>query len=189
MWSRKASPVATLTLPFPSRSTLARSFVSLLLRVTSAFLLKTHLDRVRVRTQSFHPGQPKGGLLQRVEVAAVKAQHAHLLHERPHAEWRREARSARGRERVVGTGRVITERNCGIGPDENRARILDLARPRGRVLGDYQEMLRRVFVRDFHRLAEVAHDDRAARRGTNDVRPLQAQQQIVELFLYPVGKC
>ena len=50
-------------------------------------------------------------------------------------------------------------------------------------------MLRRVFVRDLHRLVEVAHDDRAAGRGTNDVRPLQAQQQIVELLLYPVRKC
>src|SRR5260370_239279 len=40
MWSRKASPVETFTLPRPSSPTLATRRVSLLLRVTALFLFK-----------------------------------------------------------------------------------------------------------------------------------------------------
>src|SRR5467141_2476019 len=94
MWSRKARPVATLTLPCPSRSTLARSFVSLLLRVTSALLLKAHLNRVRVPAQSLHLSQADCRLAQKLDVVAAQGQHAHLLHESPHAERRCEARGA-----------------------------------------------------------------------------------------------
>src|SRR5450759_5730107 len=101
MWSRKASPVATLTRPLPSRSTFARSRVSLLLRVTSALLLKPHLDRMRVRVQPFHRGQTHACLTQHLQVAAVETQHAGALHERVHSKGRREASRARGGQRVV----------------------------------------------------------------------------------------
>src|SRR5450631_3919158 len=139
MWSRKARPVATLTLPSPSRSIRARSLVSLLLRVTSAFLLKAHLHRVRVRGQSLHVSQAHRGFAQQLEVRAAKGQHAHLLHESSHAERRREARGARGRQRVVGAGCVITERNCRIGAHENCARVLDLLCALSRILRDDQQ--------------------------------------------------
>src|SRR5487761_1749354 len=183
MWSRNARPVATLTLPFPSRSTVARNLVSLLLRVTSPFLLKAHLHRVRVRVQSLQPCQPNSRFTQLLHVAAIKAQHARLLHERAHAERRRKARRARSRERVVWPRRVITERNCGIGTHEDRTGVLDLLRAHGRVFGDEEEVLGRELVGDLHRLVEATHHYQAARHGTNDLRPLQAQQQVVKLLL------
>src|ERR1700681_3918996 len=100
MWSRKGSPVATLTRPGPSRSTFARRRVSLLFRVTSALLLKAHLDGVGVRAETFHRRQPYTCLTQHLQVAAVEAQDAGSLHERVHAERRREASRARGGQRV-----------------------------------------------------------------------------------------
>src|SRR5260370_13756100 len=124
MWSRKGNPVATLTRPAPSSETRALSCVSLLLRLTSPTraLLKPHLHRMCVTAQAFHPREPDRGLPQHLQVAAVQAQHAGQLHERVHAERRGEASRARRRERVVGTRRVIAERNRRVWADENNVR-------------------------------------------------------------------
>src|ERR1700674_4040223 len=102
MWSRKSSPVATLTRPNPSRSSLARSRVSLLSRVTSAFLLKAHLDRVRVGSQSFHRRQPHTSPAEQLQVPPIQAQEAGALHEGVHAERRPEPGRAGGWKRMVG---------------------------------------------------------------------------------------
>src|SRR6266446_3781076 len=128
MWSRNGSPVATFTRPPPSSETRALSCVSLLLRLTSPTraLLKSYLHRVRVTAQALHPREPDCGLAQHLQVAAVQAQHAGPLHERVYAERRREASRARCRQRVVGTRRVIAERDRRVWADENRARVLDL---------------------------------------------------------------
>src|SRR5438270_3794382 len=144
MWSRKGSPVATLTRPPPSSDTRALSCVSLLLRLTSPMraLLKPHLHRVRVAAQAFHPCEPDRGLAQHLQVAAVQAQHAGLLHERMHAEWRGEASRSRRRQRVVRTGRVVAERNGRIRADEHRACILALRGDARAVLGNDAEMPR-----------------------------------------------
>src|SRR5206468_8584990 len=128
MWSRKARPVATLTRPPPSSDTRALSCVSLLLRLTSPMrtLLKANLYRVRVAAQAFHPREPDRGLAQHLQIAAVQAQHAGPLHERVDAERRGEPSRARCRQRVVGAGRVIAERDRRVRAHENRARVLDL---------------------------------------------------------------
>src|SRR6202022_694113 len=76
MWSRKARPVVTFTRPRPSSVTRAVSCVSLLLRTTSATLLKAYLDCVRVGSQPFHRGQADDRISQHLEVAAVEAQDA-----------------------------------------------------------------------------------------------------------------
>src|SRR6266849_9357 len=88
MWSRKASPVETRILPRPSRSTFAVSCVSLLLRTTCACLLKPDLDRVGVRAEAFHLGQPYARFSQRFQVAAVQAQNAGPLEKGVNAERR-----------------------------------------------------------------------------------------------------
>src|SRR2546428_12486263 len=81
IWSRNASPVATLIRPQPSSTTLAVSCVSLLLRATSPLLLKADLDCMRVRAQPFQRGKAHAGLAKHLEVAAVEAQDAAALEE------------------------------------------------------------------------------------------------------------
>src|ERR1700738_445888 len=125
MWARNASPVATFTRPRPSMSTFARSRVSLLLRVTSAALLKAHLHGVRVRAQPLHRGKPHTSFTQHLEVTAIETQHAGALHEGVHAEGRPEPSRAGRREGVVWAGSVITERHRRIGSHEHRACVLD----------------------------------------------------------------
>src|SRR5437764_14687677 len=95
MWSTKARPVETSARPRPSRSTLAESCVSRLLRVIRPLLLKAHLDRVGVRAQAFHLRQPDRGVAQGLEVAAVQAKHARPLEEGLHATRRRHWRRPR----------------------------------------------------------------------------------------------
>ena len=87
---------------------------------------------------------------------------------------------------MVGAGRVVTERNCRIGAHENRAGVFDLPRTLGSVLGDDEQVLGRELVGDPHRLIEVADDDRAAGRRANDVRALQAQQQVFQLLVHAI---
>src|SRR3989442_7711390 len=154
MWSRNARPVATLTRPRPSSATFALKRVSLLLRVTSADLLKTHLDRMRVRAQPLHCCQPHACVAQHLEVAAVEAQHAGSLHECVNAKWGREPSRPGCRKRVVGARRVVTKRHRGIGSHEYRAGILDLCRNARRVCGDDKEMLGGEVVRQLNGLAE-----------------------------------
>src|SRR5258708_25307474 len=89
MWSRNGSPVATLTRPRPSSTTFAVSCVSLLLRTTSADLLKAHLHRMCVGGQSLQRREPHGRVAKHLEIAAVQAQDAAALEERVHPQGRR----------------------------------------------------------------------------------------------------
>src|SRR5712691_2958172 len=105
MWSRNGSPVATLTRPRPSKRTFAVSCVSLLLRTTSADLfphelrgfalssrgplLKAHLHRMCVGSQSFQRREPHCRIAKHLEIAAVQAQDAAALEERVHPKRRR----------------------------------------------------------------------------------------------------
>src|SRR5216684_9421887 len=143
MWSRNGSPVATFTRPPPSSETRALSCVSLLLRLTSPTraLLKSHLHRMRVTAQAFHPREPDRGLAKHLQVAAVQAQQAGPLHERVHAERRGEASRAGRRQRVVGTRGVIAERDRRVGAHENRARVLDLRGEPRAILGNDEQVL------------------------------------------------
>src|SRR5205807_5831210 len=134
MWSRNASPVATLTLPRPSRATRAVSWVSLLLRTTSpVLLLKAHLNGMRVRAQAFELGEAHAGVAEHLEIAAVQAQHAAALEKRVHAQRRRKPRGSRRGQRVVGSGRVVAQRDRGVGADEDGAGILDLGGQASRI--------------------------------------------------------
>src|SRR5712692_9457551 len=128
MWSRNASPVATLTRPRPSRTTFAVSCVSLDLRTTSALLLKPYLNSVSVRAQPFQRRKPHARVTQHLHIAALEAQDARALEERVDAQRRREARRARGRERVVGAGHIVTDGHGRIRAHEDRPRVLDPGR-------------------------------------------------------------
>src|SRR6267143_1341985 len=184
MWSRNASPVATLTLPRPSRATRAVSWVSLLFRTTSAvLLLKAHLDCMRVRAQAFELGEAHAGVAEHLEIAAVETQHAAALEERVHAQRRRKSRGSRRWQRVVGSGRVVAQRDRGICADEDRARVLDLCGQPSRILGHDQKMLGRKVVGDMHRLFEVVGHDHAASRGFDDLGSLQSAHQASQLLL------
>src|SRR5260370_32850183 len=139
MWSRKSSPVATLIRPRPSSATRAVSCVSLLLRTASAVrLLKSHLYRMRVRAQSFQRGEPHTRLAKHLEVTAIEAQNACALQERVHAERRCEACRARCRKRVIGARRIVAQRHGRVGPDEDRAGVLDPGGEACRLLGHDQ---------------------------------------------------
>src|SRR2546423_8948200 len=112
MWSRNGRPVATVTRPRPSRATVAMSLVSLLLRVTRAFLLlKANLDRMRMRAQPFEPGQPQRGIAECPHVLASKGQHAGPFEEGVHAERRPPSRGSGGGQGVIGPGHVVAERH------------------------------------------------------------------------------
>src|SRR5579864_1219445 len=180
MWSRNGSRVETLIRPRPSSSTFAVSCVSLLLRETAAVLLKPHLDGVRVRAQPLHLRQPDARLAQELEVAAVEAQHAGALQERVHAERRGESRGARGRQGVVGAGRVVAERHRREGAHENRPRVLDLRGQAPRVRRDDQQVLRREVVGELDRLSQVVGDDDAARRLADDLRPFEPTHEVLD---------
>src|SRR5438105_12911216 len=123
MWSTNARPVETSARPRPSRSTLADSWVSRLLRVTRPFLFKTHLDGVRVRAQALHLREAHRGGAQGLQVAAIQAENARPLEERVHAERRGESCGARRRQCVIGAcgvtaawgGCVRAHRGCSRG--------------------------------------------------------------------------
>ena len=85
------------------------------------------------------------------------------LHEVEHAEARREARRARGRQHVVGAADVVADRLRRVGAEEDRAGVADLRRPAASASARLDlEMLGRERVDQRHRLVEVAHqDDRA----------------------------
>src|SRR5260370_8738626 len=126
MWSRKGSPVEMSARPRPSRSTLALSCVSLLFRVTWPFLFKSHLDCMGVRAQAFHLGETDARLTQRLQVAAVEAQHAQPLQERVHAKRRRKPGGARGGQRVVGSRRIFPQRTARVDASDDRTGVVHL---------------------------------------------------------------
>src|SRR5207249_6758740 len=119
MWSRNGRPVETWIRPRPVRATVAASFVSLLLRVTCAFLLlKTNLHRVSVTAQTFERGQAQRGVAERLHVLAAEGKDVGPLDEGVDAERRRVPCRARGRDRVVWPRRVVAQGHGGVGPDE-----------------------------------------------------------------------
>src|SRR5437868_7180940 len=111
MWSRKGSPDDTWTRPRPPSTTFAVSCVSLLLRFTWACLLKAHLHRVSVSSKTFELRQPNGRVAKSLHILAPQAQHACPFQECVHPKRRGEAfRTGRGKG-VIGSGRVVAERN------------------------------------------------------------------------------
>src|SRR5207245_7081830 len=123
MWSRNGSPVATLTRPRPSRTTFAVSCVSLLLRTTSAVLLKADFIGVLVRGQPFQGRQAQRRVPKHLVIATVQAQDAAALEKCVHSQWRGESSGARCRQRVIWTRGIVAEGHSRIGADENRARV------------------------------------------------------------------
>src|SRR5437868_1463831 len=127
MWSRNGSPVETVIRPRPPSVTLAESWVSLVFRVTAAFLLlKPHLDRVGVRAQALQLREPHACFAERFQIAPVQAEDARALEKGVDSKRRGKPRGARRRQRVIGAGRVIAEWNGGVCADENRARVAHL---------------------------------------------------------------
>src|SRR5712692_7259437 len=182
MWSTNASPVATLTRPRPSSATVAFSWVSLLLRMSSPPLFKAHLYSVGVRAQSFHRGEAQASVAKHLEIASVEAQHAAVLEEAVDTEGRSETRRSERRERVIGARRVVAQRHCRISPDEDRARILDLRGQPSRVLSHDQQVLGRKVVGEVDRLLHVLGHDQTACGGVDDLGPFQASDQAAQLF-------
>src|SRR5690348_16532251 len=111
MWSRNGRPVATWMRPRPPIWTFAVSCVSLLLRVTDAFLLKPNLHGMGMRAQPFEVGQSHGSVAKLFEIAALNTKDARPFQERVHAERRGKTRSAAGRQGVVGSRGVIPQRH------------------------------------------------------------------------------
>src|SRR5690242_18809021 len=119
MWSRKSRPVDTSARPRPSRSTVAFSCVSLLLRETEPLLLKPHLYRMGMRAESLELGQPHGGVAQGFQVSAVQAEHARALEKGMNAEGGCKTRRPGRRQRVAGTGGVVAKRHRRVRSDED----------------------------------------------------------------------
>src|SRR2546430_16987281 len=155
MWSTKARPVETSARPRPSRSILADSWVSRLLRVTRPFLFKSHLDGMLVRAQAFHLRQANRSVAQGFQVAAIQAEDARPLEEGVHTEGRGESRGAGCWQRVIGACRVVAKGDRCVSPHEHGPRVLHLGGDPTGIAGPDPHMLGRDVVRNVHRLLNV----------------------------------
>src|SRR5205085_10066327 len=90
------------------------------------------------------------------------ANHARALDEVVHAERRREARAAAGRQHVIRPREVVAEGLGRVLAEEDRAGVPHRWKPALRARDGELEMLRRETVRDVDGLRDARRDERSA---------------------------
>ena len=137
----------------------------------------------RVRLQAFAVGQFGGDRAQRLRARFAHVDDRRALLEIVHAQRRREARGARGRQHVVRAAAVVAQRLGREAAEEHGAGVADLVGPLLRILGRDFQVLGGDGVGDGAGFVHVAHlDQRAAvgQRGADDVCARHGRQQLVD---------
>src|SRR5574343_1398039 len=140
--------------------------------VVSSSVFQSVGSRLGMRRQAFALGQRARNAAEGLRPGLRDFDQAGPLLEIVDAERRREAGATGGRQHVIRTGAVVTERFRGVVTDENGAGMVNLAHPRIGVGQRQFKVFRRDAVGDGHRLVHVADQDEGAaigQRGFDDI--------------------
>ena len=131
-----------------------------------------------MRGKSFRLAERDGGGAERAQLLRPAFEQRGALHEIEHAEARRKARRARGRQHVVGAGDVIADGFRRMRADEDRAGIADFRHQRLGVVGGDLQMLGRELVDQRDRVGKLRHQDDGAEIAPRRAGDLGARQRL-----------